>query len=161
MIFLYVITGGSLFISFILNKDKTIKALKVAWKKIKKILPSFIKMLILISVMLYLLPDKTIAKYLGGTNIFRETILASALGSITIMPGFIAFPLSGILLNKGVKYMVISSFSSTLMMVGILTFPIEKEYFGTKLTVVRNVTSYFIALIIALAIGLLYGEVLL
>lgn len=116
MIYLYGLTGILFIISLLLSKQKTIKALKIAWKKFKKISPSFIKMLILVSIMLYLLPDKTIAKYLGGNNIFIGTILASVLGSITIMPGFIAFPLSGILLNKGITYMVIASFSSTLMM---------------------------------------------
>ncbi|WP_425448260.1 hypothetical protein [Dethiothermospora halolimnae] len=161
MIYLYILTGALFIISLVFDKEKSFKALKVAWKKLKKISPSFIKMLILVSITLYMFPDKTIAKYLGGNGLFTGTILASVLGSVTIMPGFIAFPLSGILLEKGISYMVISSFSSTLMMVGILTFPIEKEYFGAKLAVVRNISSYFISLIIALAIGLFYGEVIL
>lgn len=161
MIYLYGLTSILFIASFLSDKQKTIKALKIAWKKLNKILPSFIKMLILVSIMLYLLPDKTIAKYLGDNNIFLGTIIGSALGSITMMPGFIAFPLSGILLNKGVSYMVIAAFSTTLMMVGILTFPIEKEYFGTKLTIIRNIVSYFIALIIALAMGVFYGEIIL
>jgi len=45
-----------------------------------------------------------------------------------------------------------------LMMVGILTYPVEKEYFGVKVTIVRNVISFGIALIIALIIGICFGE---
>ncbi|MTI67358.1 MAG: hypothetical protein FH753_12285 [Firmicutes bacterium] len=159
MIYLYAFTIIILLISFISDKNKTIKGLKVGFKKFKKILPSFLKMLILVSFMLYLLPDKVIANYLGKTNIIKGTLLGSLIGSITMMPGFIAFPLSGILLNKGVSFMVISSFTTTLMMVGILTFPVEKEYFGTKLALIRNTLSYLIAIIIALAVGLFYGEI--
>ncbi len=55
--------------------------------------------------------------------------------------------------------MVLSAFTTTLMMVGVLTYPIEKEYFGMKVTVIRNVISFFIAIIVALVIGIFFGEV--
>lgn len=161
MIYIYILTFILLLVSLFLSKEKTIKALKIAWKKFVKILPAFVKMLIFISIVLYLFPDKVILKYLGGDNVFKGTVLASFLGSITMMPGFIAFPLCGILIEKGVSYMVISSFSTTLMMVGILTYPVECEYFGKKLTITRNIVSYIMALIIALVIGILYGEIIL
>jgi len=74
------------------------------------------------------------------------------------MPGFIAFPLAGILLEKGVLYMVLSAFTSSLMLVGILTYPIEKDYFGAKVTIMRNSISLVITVIIALATGLAFGE---
>lgn len=77
-----------------------------------------------------------------------------------MMPGFIAFPLCGILLKKGVSYMVLSALSTTLMMVGVLTYPIEKEYFGMRVTVIRNVMSFIIAVIVAFITGIFYGEVL-
>ncbi|MTI47282.1 MAG: hypothetical protein FH761_05540 [Firmicutes bacterium] len=153
MIFLYVITGGSLFISFILNKDKTIKALKVAWKKIKKILPSFIKMLILISVMLYLLPDKTIAKYLGGTNIFRETILASALGSITIMPGFIAFPVAYSLYSKGAKLSIVLTYIGAAALTRIPMTIFEASFLGIKFSVIRLLVSIPLVILSSIVIG--------
>jgi hypothetical protein len=75
------------------------------------------------------------------------------------MPGFIAFPLAGILAQKRVAYMVIAAFTTTLMMVGVLTASIEKAYFGLKVTVVRNVVSFFIALSVAVMIGLFFGEI--
>ncbi len=76
------------------------------------------------------------------------------------MPGFIAFPLSGILLSKGVPYMVISAFTTTLMIMGVLSYPVEKAYFGTKVTIMRNAISFCIALVVALVTGLFFGEVL-
>lgn len=160
MYYLYIITGLLLLLSFCTNRNKTFKALKIAYKKLKKILPAFLSMLILVSIILFLIPDQTISHYLGSSNIVTGMLLASFFGSITMMPGFIAFPLSGILLQKSVPYMVISAFTTTLMMVGVMTYPIEKEYFGHKVTLIRNGISLFIALIIALVIGLFFGEVL-
>jgi uncharacterized membrane protein YraQ (UPF0718 family) len=160
MYYLYIATGMALLISFIADKKKSIKAIKIAYKMLVKILPSFLMMLMFISILLYLIPDSVISAYLENDNKFIGLALASFLGSITLMPGFIAFPLCGILLKKGISYMVLSAFSTTLMMVGIITFPIEKAYFGIKVTIIRNIISFLIALIIALVIGFCFGELL-
>ena len=160
MYYLYIATGLALLISFIADKKKSIKAIKIAYKMLVKILPSFLMMLMFISILLYLIPDSVISAYLENDNKFIGLALASFLGSITLMPGFIAFPLCGILLQKGISYMVLSAFSTTLMMVGIITFPIEKAYFGIKVTIIRNVISFLIAIIIALVIGFCFGELL-
>jgi len=58
-----------------------------------------------------------------------------------------------------VLYMVLSAFTTTLMMVGVLSYPIEKEYFGVKVTIIRNVISFFIALVIAVMTGIFFGEI--
>jgi len=161
MYYAYTITGLVLIISFIINKQKTLKAVKIAVVKFEKIFPTFITMLIVVSIILFLLPDKVISNYLGNNGKFISVLLASFFGSITLMPGFVAFPLCGILLTKGVPYMVLSAFTTTLMMVGIITFPLEKEYFGVKVTVIRNTISFFIALIVALITGIFFGEIFL
>ena len=123
------------------------------------ILPAFLTMIILVSIILFLIPDKVISNYLGADNKFTGVAIASFFGSITLLPGFIAFPLAGILLDKGVAYMVLAAFTTTLMMVGILTAPVEKAYFGIRVTVIRNVMSLFIALVVTVMIGLAFGEI--
>lgn len=159
MYYLYMLTILALLISVFKNVEKTYKAIKIALKRFINILPAFLSMLILVSIILFLVPDKVILTYLGNNNKFIGIILASFFGSVTLMPGFIAYPLCGILLKKGVTYMVLSAFSTTLMMVGILTYPIEKEYFGTKVTIIRNLFSFFIAVIVALMTGIFFGEI--
>ena len=158
MYYLYIATGLAVLISAILDRKKTVVALKIAWKKFTAILPAFLMMLILVSIVLFVVPDTMISHYLGAESKFTGVIWAVSLGSLTLMPGFVAYPLCGILLTKGVSYMVLAAFTTTMMMVGILTYPVEKEYFGLKVTIIRNVVSFFIALLIALAIGFCYGE---
>ena len=158
MYYLYIATGLALLISFIADRAKTLKAVKISYNIFLKILPAFIVMLVIISIVLFLIPDETILNYLGNDDKFMGVILASLFGSITLMPGFVAFPLCGILLSKGISYMVLSAFSTTLMMVGIITYPVEKAYFGVRITIMRNVISFIIAFIIALAIGFFFGE---
>ena len=159
MYFLYIIAGLAVLISFIVNREKTLKALKIAARRFINILPAFLVMLILVSIILFLVPDEVISSYLGIDNRLVGVFWASLFGSITLMPGFIAYPLCGILLKQGVPYMVLAAFATTLMMVGVLTYPIEKEYFGIKVTIVRNVISLFIALIVAVMTGIFFGEI--
>jgi len=56
-------------------------------------LPTFVVMLILVSVVLSLVPEELILRYLGGGTIYLAVLSASALRSVMLMPRFIAFPL--------------------------------------------------------------------
>jgi len=159
MLYLYIISGLALVISFVINREKTLRALKISVKQFTNILPAFLIMLILMSVALFLIPDEVITNYLGVSNKYMALFVASVIGSAILMPGFIVYPLAGVLLTKGVPYMVLSGFTTTLMMVGVLTYPVERAYLGTKVTIIRNVISFFIALIVAFVTGIIFGEI--
>ena len=159
--FLYGLTMLALLVSFICDREKTFRGIRVGFSKLVKVMPPLFFMVCLISVALFFVNDELVAHVLGESQRGKVLgmFLASLLGSITLMPGFIAFPLCGVLLSKGVPYMVLSAFTTTLMMVGVLTVPLEKKYFGMKVTIIRNSASFFIALIVALMTGLFFGEI--
>ena len=160
MWFFYV-TGILLLLSFLLDRAKTKKALLIAYKRILVISPSFLIMLIFVSIILFLFPQEKIIRYLDSGYHTVNVILAALVGSITIMPGFVVFPLAGILRSSGISYMIIASFTTTLMMVGTVTFPVELIYFGKKVALIRNIISFIIAIIVALLIGIYFGEIVL
>ncbi|MBU1044591.1 MAG: hypothetical protein KJ915_09390 [Candidatus Omnitrophica bacterium] len=153
------ITGLALLFSFMINRKKTFLAVKIAYKKLIDILPAFLFMLIFISITLFIFPSENLANYFGKENQFQGVLLALFLGSVTLVPGFIAFPLCGILLKEGVSYTILSAFTTSLMMVGVLTYPIEKKYFGKRVTIIRNSISLFIAIIVAIITGIFFGEI--
>lgn len=131
----------------------------IGFKKFRKILPSFGLMVVAVAIALPLLPPEFIAKTLGQDNRLIGVLLGTSIGSVSMMPGFIAFPLSGLLIEQGVPYMVIAAFTTTLMMVGILSFPIEQKYLGTKVALVRNLVSLVITILVAIVIGFAFGEI--
>ena len=49
--------------------------------------------------------------------------------------------------------MQIAVFISTLMMVGVVTIPIEIKYFGKKATFIRNGMAFVFSFIVAIVIG--------
>jgi hypothetical protein len=58
-----------------------------------------------------------------------------------------------LLLEGGAGYMQIGAFVSTLMMVGIVTLPVEIKYFGKKITYMRNGLAFVFSYLVAFIIG--------
>ena len=146
-----------LLVSFIADKKKTWAGVTKGLKMFMNLLPAILSVLILVSIFLFFLPNETLVHYLGEDSGLMGYVIAALIGSIALIPGFIAFPLAGILLKNGVNYPVIAVFITTLMMVGILTLPIEIKYFGARTAILRNVLYFIGAIIIGGAIGLAYS----
>lgn len=154
--FTYIIYGAAalgLSVSFVKSKEKTKKSLKKAWKAFENILPQFLAVILIIGMLLSFLDTNLISKILGEESGAIGMVIASVIGSFTLIPGFVAFPLAASLLAGGAGYGQITMFVTTLMMVGIITIPIEKKYFGNKITVRRNIYAFIYAFAISFVIG--------
>ncbi|MCD4819865.1 MAG: permease [Candidatus Cloacimonetes bacterium] len=160
MYILYLIIFVLMLISFIKDKQRTLKVLKMAYKKFIKIAFPFFLMILLVSIALSFFSEDRIINLLQNSSVWLNSLIASLIGSIFLMPGFIAYPLCSVLYQNGLPMMVVTAFVTTLMMVGILTFPIEKKYLGTKVAIIRIVMSLLISFLITIIIGLLWGEII-
>jgi len=98
-----------------------------------------------------------ISRIIGSGSGWLGVMLAAVVGAITLIPGFVAFPMAAMLLQGGAGYMQIGAFISTLMMVGVVTMPVEIKYFGKKLTILRNVLAFIFSFVVAYVIGLVVG----
>lgn len=112
------------------------------------LLPLLLLMLALISVVLFLIPNETLIHYMGKGSGIEGWAIAALLGSVALIPGFIAYPLCSILIKSGVAYTTIAVFITTLTMVGIVTLPLEAKFFGWKTSIIRNTLSFIAALLI-------------
>lgn len=142
--------------SLFADRRKTWTGIKKGMVLFAKILPAILSVLILVSVALYLLPNELIVKHLGQDAGFTAYVFAAIAGSFALIPGFIAYPLAGIMVKTGVGYPVIAVFITTLMMVGILTLPIEVKFFSVRVAIIRNTLFFLGALIIGSLIGIFY-----
>ena len=97
--------------------------------------------------------EETISKLLGKESGMVGMAIAAVIGSITLIPGFIAFPLAASLLAAGAGYGQIAMFLTTLMMVGIVTLPLEVTYFGKRLAVMRNALGLAYAVLASFLLG--------
>lgn len=143
-----------LIFSFLKDKRKTKMALKKAWKAFENILPEFLVVIFLVGFLLAVLNAETISKIIGAESGWFGILLAAVIGSITLIPAFVAFPTAAILLENGAGYMQIAAFVSTLMMVGIISLPVEIKYFGKKVSVFRNLLAFLFSFVVVLMIGM-------
>jgi len=142
-----------LFISRLKNKEKTINSLKVALKFFRSMALLVFMTIWAIGFLIAFLPPEIISKTVGPEAGFKGVILAALFGAIVLIQAFIAFPLAGSLLRQGASVSAIAAFVTTLVMVGVVTAPLEAKFFGKKFTFWRNFLSFLFALIIAFIMG--------
>ncbi|ABR49375.1 conserved hypothetical protein [Alkaliphilus metalliredigens QYMF] len=152
-IVLYILAAVLLLVSFVKDRRKTKMALKKAWKSFENILPQFIAILIIVGIMLAIISPEMISRLIGNQSGWIGMLVAATIGAITLIPGFVAFPLAAALLNGGAGFMQIAVFISTLMMVGVVTIPVEISYFGKKATLLRNAMAFLFSFVVAIVIG--------
>lgn len=152
---LYLVTLTLLALSFRKDRKKTRQALVKAWKSFENILPQFLAILVLIGLMLAVLDKELITRLLGAESGALGMAIAAVIGSVTLIPGFIAFPLAASLLSSGAGYGQTAMFLTTLMMVGIVTLPLEGTFFGKRLALMRNVLAFFYAVVSSVVLGAL------
>lgn len=154
-VILLVITIIALVISLFKDKKKTVGSILSAKGMMGGMISDIVGVLLLIGLILAVIPPETIKSLLGGNNVILSTIGSAIVGTITLIPAFVAFPLVGSLKNNGANLVVLTAFLTTLTMVGFVTFPLEKETFGTKFALKRNIISFFAAIFIAICVGVI------
>ena len=156
MTYIIILTLILTIISFVFDKKKTLKGIKKGMMMFMKILPTLLSVIVIVSIVLYIVSDEVLMEYLGKDAGWGAYLSAAVIGSVSIIPGFIAYPLAGILLKTGVSLSVLSVFITTLKMVGILTIPIEAKFFGLKTAIIRNSLSFVGAILVGGSMALIY-----
>ena len=157
MISIIILTVILTIVSFVFDKKKTQKGIKKGVMMFLKILPTLISVIILVSLALYFVSEEMLIEYLGKDAGVGAYISAAIIGSISIIPGFISYPLASILLKTGVSFSVLSVFITTLKMVGILTIPIEAKFFGYKTAIIRNSLSFLGAIVVGGTMAIIFN----
>ncbi len=140
--------------SFVKDRQKTFQALKKAARSVLGVLPQLLGIIVLIGLLLAVFDPATINRLIGVSSGWLGVLAASVIGSITLIPGFIAFPTAAMLLKGGAGVAQIAAFVSTLMMVGIVTLPAEIGTFNRRFALLRNGLAYVFSLLVALVMGL-------
>lgn len=150
---LWIITLIWFIVSIIKDKRRTFTSVKMSAGMMKNIGSDMVAILLLIGLILTFIPPESMSNFLSANDNLMSTIIFALVGCITLIPAFVAFPLAGSLLNEGAGVMPIVAFITTLTMVGVVTFPLEKREFGWKFAIVRNSLCFVFALVIAVIMG--------
>jgi uncharacterized membrane protein YraQ (UPF0718 family) len=157
-LFLYSLAVAAVAASFLADRRRTRQALLKAKMSLLNILPEFAVVLGLVGIMLTFLSPELIQRYIGADSGVLGLLAASIIGSVTLIPGFVAFPLAASLLARGAGTAHIAVFISTLMMVGVVTYPLERRYFGRREALLRNGMAYLFSFVAAFVVVAVAGR---
>lgn len=140
-------------ISFFKDKEKTKRALINGIKSFENIMPQFLSILVIIGIGLTILKPETISTLIGNDSGILGVVLSSLVGSVIMMPTFVAFSTGNTLIQNGAGYAQVSALITTLTMVGVLTFPLEAKYIGKRGAFYRNFLAFLFSFVVAFFIG--------
>ena len=149
MLILLAITAVALVASLIADRRKTLMGVRRGLRMFVNLLPTLVTVLAAVSLLMAAVHPTTLERWLGGGGPV-PFVAALIAGSIALIPGFVAFPLAGVLKDNGATTAVLAGFITTLLTVGVVTLPIEIRFFGRRIAILRNLLAFGGAVVVAL-----------
>lgn len=145
---LWIISGAALLASFVADRRRTRSAVVRGLKMLWGIAPLLVGVVALLSLVLAAVTPAMLQHLLSGSGPL-PFFTALGIGSIALIPGFIAYPLAALLRQSGASTPVLAAFITSLMMVGVVTLPVEAKFFGWRVSLLRNGLALVGALLVA------------
>lgn len=148
-----------LFLSWRKSREKTRAALKKSWKSCMGVLPLFFAILLCMGFLLAFVDEAVIRQVVGKESGMAGIALSGLIGSVTLIPAFAAYPAAAELLRVTGGYAQITMLITSLMMVGLVTLPMESRFFGLKAALWRNGLGLVYSFALAVFMGAVFGGV--
>ena len=146
-----------LFLSWRKSREKTRAALRKAWKSCVGVLPLFFAILLCMGFLLAFVDESVIRQVVGKESGMAGIALSGLIGSVTLIPAFAAYPAAAELLRVTGGYAQITMLITSLMMVGVVTLPMESRFFGLKAALWRNGLGLVYSFALAVFMGAVFG----
>ena len=134
-------------------EDKTIQRIKEANRKslkgIGEMVPVLSGVLLLISMFNILVPKGAYIHLFSG-NYFTDPFIGALLGSVLAGNPVTSYILGKGFLIKGISLIAVTAFMTAWTTVGILIYPVESSVLGKKFAISRNVSAFFISILVAI-----------
>ncbi|MCK5471629.1 permease [Candidatus Gracilibacteria bacterium] len=91
-------------------------------------------------------------------NIFWDSLLGSALGSVFAGNPITSYILGGEFLKQGIGLIPVTAFLVAWVTVGVLQLPAEIVFFGRRFAFLRNGLSFVFSIAVALTTVLIYSH---
>jgi len=124
--------------------ESVFKAAKGIWQAFPMILGT----ILLISFINVLIPTSFYLKIFQSN--FLNPIIGSLIGSVSAGNPVTSYILGGEFLKQGVSLLAVTAFLIAWVTVGLIQFPAESIILGKKFAIIRNITSFILAIFIAI-----------
>ncbi|MDD3570301.1 MAG: permease, partial [Lachnospiraceae bacterium] len=127
----------AMFLLIMFNYQLGFKALSITANSVKEMLLVIPPIFVLLGLLDVWVPRETMIKYMGEGSGIIGVLLAIFIGSAAAGPLYGAFPIAGIFMKKGVKFMNVLIFIGAWSTTKIPMFLFEMAALGNKFAVAR------------------------
>jgi len=127
-----------------------LKATKSLWNST----PIILATLLLVSLLKAAVPLSFYLKIFSD-NAFFDSIIGTAVGSISAGNAITSYIVSGELLKQGISLFAVTAFMVAWTTVGLIQLPAESAILGKKFAIFRNTNSFILAILVSIITVLL------
>lgn len=120
-----------------------------AFKSFIPTAPIMLGVILLLGLFKTYVPSRLISSVFRG-GLFQDTILGSAIGSVSAGNPISSYIIGGELLEKGVSLFAVTAFIAAWVTVGAIQFPAEVAILGKRFAVARNILSFVLAILVSI-----------
>ncbi len=140
------------------KKDRLREAVRKSSNAMFKSLPTVLGAILLVSIVGALIPRSWYASIFSG-NYFIDPLVGSLAGSVLAGNPVTSYVLGGEMLNQGASLIAVTAFIIAWVTVGVVQLPAEAIILGKRFAVARNISSFFLSILVALLTVLILGVV--
>lgn len=131
------------------------EALRKAGRGLWRATPALLGVVLLVSIATVLIPTSVYATVFQGT--FLDPLIGSFLGSVLAGNPVTSYVIGGELLGQGVSLLAVTAFLVAWVTVGVVQFPAESMILGRRFALVRNISAFVLAVLVAIITVLVVG----
>lgn len=139
-----------------MNLDTQLQALRKTVQSFKRTLPILLGVILLLALASSLTPKNLYGKIFTGNQII-DPLIGSMVGSVAGGNPLTSYIIGGELRLQGISMLAVTAFIVAWVTVGVIQLPAEALMLGTRFAIIRNITSFFTAIIIAILTILILG----
>lgn len=138
------------------NADTQLQALRKTVQSFKRTLPILLGVILLLALASSLTPKNLYGKIFTGNQII-DPLIGAMVGSVAGGNPLTSYIIGGELRLQGISMLAVTAFIVAWVTVGVIQLPAEALMLGKRFAIIRNVTSFFTAIIIAILTVLILG----
>ncbi len=130
-------------------ENKFMNSIIKAGKSLWKVFPMILGTILLISLIFVLIPDSFYTSFFRD-NLLLNSIIGSLIGSVSVGNPVTSYLFGGEMLEKGISLIAVTAFIVSWVTVGIIQLPAESTILGKKFAILRNISSFILAIVVAI-----------
>ena len=152
-----VLAAALILIAHFKGGNREMQGLTAAWRMILSILPMLLAAFVVAGMVQVLIPQETIARWVGGESGTKGLLIGTVAGGLTPGGPYVSLPIVAGFLEAGAGIGTMVAFLTAWSLWAVARIPMEVGILGWKFTAVRIGATFFVPPIAGLLAKFIYA----